>query len=152
MEIQDYPNYLIFDDGRVFSKKRKTDKKTFKNRGYEQITLSKNGKTKTTKIHRLVAIHYIPKIEGKDYVDHIDGNKSNNNVNNLRWTTNIENCNNYKSISKNNKLGFKNIIKSRYGFEFKKRIYEKTYTKKHKNLNELHWYKFTFLLINQISL
>ena len=57
-------------------------------------------------------------------------------------------------INKNNKLGFKNIYydNGAKSYKFSKIIYGKRYEKRHKNLNELNWYKFTFLLINQISL
>jgi len=150
MEVQDYSNYLIYDNGVVFSKKRNKFMKPQKNQlGYERILLSKNGKQKRFSIHRLVALHYIPKIEGKNVVDHIDGNKLNNNVNNLRWTTIIENCNNYQKLRKNNTSGFKNISEYNWKyFKFEKRIHNKNYRIYHNNLNELLWYKFVFLIIN----
>jgi hypothetical protein len=151
MEIQDYSNYLIYDDGRVFSKKSNKYLKPSNNNnaGYFKVVLCKNNNTKNFTIHRLVALHYLNKIEGKDYVDHIDGNKLNNNVNNLRWVTNMENGNNYQKMYSTNTSGFKNIYKhSKGGFEFRKNIYGKKYSKYHKNLNELLWFKFV-LLINQ---
>ena len=58
---------------------------------YLHVYLCKNGKQKNIKIHRLVAEAFIPKIDGKEFVDHIDGNRQNNNVNNLRWCTQAEN-------------------------------------------------------------
>lgn len=60
---------------------------------YLKVTLCKDGKLKTYKIHRLAAFAFIPKIEGKNHVDHIDGNRQNNNVNNLRWCNQKENNN-----------------------------------------------------------
>ena len=150
MEIQDFENYLIYDDGRVFSKKRKIVLKYGKGKGgYEYVGLCKNGKRKTIKIHRLVAIHYLDKTEGKECVDHIDGNPLNNNVSNLRWVTNEENMNNYRSIQKNNTSGFKNISKYQNGFRFTKNIYGEKYQKYHKNLNELLWYKFVILILHK---
>lgn len=44
-------------------------------------------------VHRLVALAFVPKEDGKDYVDHIDGNRSNNCATNLRWCTHLENDN-----------------------------------------------------------
>lgn len=45
-------------------------------------------------VHRAVAELFIPNPENKPFVDHIDTNRVNNHINNLRWVTNKENCNN----------------------------------------------------------
>jgi len=150
MEIKDYSDYLIYHDGRVFSKRKNKFLKTWNNQGYYEIDLHKNKKRKHFKIHRLVGLHYLPKVEGKDYIDHINGDKLNNHVNNLRWTTKIENENNFQKLSKNNTLGFKNIcyIEKENTYQFQKNIYRKRYRKKHKNLNELLWFKFVLLIIH----
>lgn len=59
---------------------------------YYQVFLHKgNGIQKAFKIHRLVAEHFIPRIEGKNVVNHIDCNKLNNRVDNLEWVTDLEN-------------------------------------------------------------
>ena len=60
-------------------------------RGYLQIGLTKNRKHKTWPIHRIVAITFIENNENKREVNHIDGNKYNNSVNNLEWVTPSEN-------------------------------------------------------------
>ena len=62
--------------------------------GYKFAVLYKNGKGHGYKIHRLVASAFIPNPDNKPCVDHIDGNKENNNVTNLRWCTHKENMNN----------------------------------------------------------
>jgi 5-methylcytosine-specific restriction endonuclease McrA len=59
--------------------------------GYYQVILSNNGKSKTITIHQLVARAFIDNPENKKEVNHKDGNKLNNNINNLEWATNIEN-------------------------------------------------------------
>lgn len=62
-----------------------------KRNGYCEISLHKEGFEKRYKIHRLVAIAFIPNPNNKKEVNHIDGNKSNNCVENLEWVTSIEN-------------------------------------------------------------
>ena len=60
-------------------------------KGYLQVYLTKNKKSKKVLIHRLVAQAFLYKPTDKNYVNHKDGNKSNNNVNNLEWCTRSEN-------------------------------------------------------------
>lgn len=83
--------------GRVKSLKYGKEKilKPVKNtKGYEHVFLYKNGKRKTFKIHRLVAFMFIEGyFEGAE-IDHIDTNRTNNHVSNLRWCTSKENSNN----------------------------------------------------------
>lgn len=97
--------YKIFRDGRVLSVDR-YDKynrlvggflkpqRTGSRRDYWFVGLMKDGKLKRYYIHRLVALAFIPNPEHKRCVDHIDNDKSNNNVENLRWVTHKENMNN----------------------------------------------------------
>ena len=100
MEINGFPNYLIYEDGRVYSKKRKIFIKfKIKKNGYYQIGLCKNGKRKWFLIHRLIALHYIDNPNNYPEVDHIDRNKSNNNISNLRWCSHSMNQQNKKTYS-----------------------------------------------------
>jgi len=66
---------------------------TLDRRGYPRIKFRwRNKKLELTiRIHRLVALHFIPNPNNLPQVDHIDGNKQNNNVENLEWVTNAEN-------------------------------------------------------------
>ena len=60
--------------------------------GYLFVHLYKDGKMKNCYVHRLVAEAYIPNSENLPQVDHIDGNKMHNYLNNLQWITHKENC------------------------------------------------------------
>lgn len=61
--------------------------------GYESVSFRKNGKTYSKYVHRLVAEAFIPNDDPatKNTVDHIDGNKANNEISNLRWLNRAEN-------------------------------------------------------------
>ena len=59
--------------------------------GYYDVHLYDNSKSTVHKIHRLVADAFIPNPEDKPCINHIDGNKTNNNVDNLEWVTHSEN-------------------------------------------------------------
>lgn len=59
--------------------------------GYRVVRLTKNGRPKDKKVHRLVALAFIPTVSGKDFVNHKDGDKLNNYVENLEWVTRGEN-------------------------------------------------------------
>jgi hypothetical protein len=61
------------------------------NHGYQRVNLFINGKAKKYRVHRLVAMEFIDNTFNKENVNHIDGNKLNNNVKNLEWCTASEN-------------------------------------------------------------
>ena len=85
--------YLINENGDIFDiKENKLRKQTVSERGYLKVSFYVNGKYKKFFIHRLVMIHFNP-IDNMEnlQVNHIDGNKQNNNVSNLEWCTNKEN-------------------------------------------------------------
>lgn len=60
-------------------------------KGYLEVKLVKDRQHKTFKVHRLVAEAFIPNTENKEQVNHIDGNKQNNCVENLEWCDDFEN-------------------------------------------------------------
>ena len=92
-DIEGYPNYQISNKGRVWSVKRQIYMKPLIDTdGYHRIRITAiNGKRKTEKIHRLVALAFVDNPEGKPEVDHIDRNRQNNCAENLRWVTHSEN-------------------------------------------------------------
>lgn len=90
--IDGYPHLLISSKGRVVSILHDREIKAFvSNRGYPRVALTTKGKTKYVHVHRLVAEAFIPNPNGYDTVDHIDGNKLNNNVDNLQWLSRGDN-------------------------------------------------------------
>jgi len=92
-EIKNYEDYLISDRGRVFSfyTKKVLKPGDSSTGGYLLVDLYKNGNRKSQKVHRLVALAFIPNPENKETVNHIDGVKTNNHADNLEWATHSEN-------------------------------------------------------------
>jgi hypothetical protein len=102
-------NYSVSSLGRVRNDKRGNFLKPRNNKnGYYRVALLGNGKPKDILIHRLVALYFIGNPDNKPCVDHIDNNKINNNINNLRWVTIRENCQN-SSINTHNTSGCKGV-------------------------------------------
>lgn len=66
--------------------KQKTDKN-----GYKRVSLWKRKTSKDFLVHRLVAVAFINKVDGKECINHIDGNPSNNQAENLEWCNHREN-------------------------------------------------------------
>lgn len=87
-EIEGYEGkYLVSDRGNIFSVLRNRPLKTQENCVFHtvQVALFGGGKMKLHYVHRLVATAFLPNPNGCVMVQHIDGNKTNNCVNNLRW-------------------------------------------------------------------
>ena len=101
-KIDDYSNYRIYPDGRVYSEKRKIFMKPcVDKKGYLQCRLRNDDTTKKPKsmrIHRLVALLHVPNPDNHTEVDHIDRDILNNAIDNLRWVSRSINCIN-KSVS-----------------------------------------------------
>ena len=85
-------NYEISSCGRIRSNITNKVLKTYVNSaGYVLATFSIGGVKKARQVHRLVADAFIPKVCGKEFVNHIDACRTNNNVENLEWCTASEN-------------------------------------------------------------
>ena len=84
--------YEINKNGEVRNAKNKnTIVGDINNCGYYRVSLYNQGQSKRYFRHRLVAEQFLDKQEGKDFVNHIDGDKSNNSLENLEWVSQSEN-------------------------------------------------------------
>ena len=113
--------FLIDKYGNIFNKNKVKLKTTITKNGYERFNTSRP--TKSFLVHRLVAEHFIENKENKPEVNHIDGNKLNNSVDNLEWVTRSE-----------------NIL---HGF------YNKLISKNKNNLGEKHWRSIPIIAKNK---
>lgn len=68
--------------------------------GYLRVVLNKNGNKRYVTVHRLVAETFLDNQNDYPQIDHIDGNKQNNNVHNLRFCSSKTNCNNINTLCK----------------------------------------------------
>ena len=93
-------NYEVSDKGNIKSVnyrgtgKSAIRKQSISKNGYMRVILSDNGKNKTYFVHRLVAAAFIPNPDNLPEIDHINGNRANNDATNLRWCTRKQNSNN----------------------------------------------------------
>ena len=89
MEIQGFPQYLIYPDGRVYLKEKDYFlKQTVNHDGYYIVSLNHN---KVRLVHRLVAQAYLPNPNNNPIVHHKNKNRLDNSMFNLEWTTNMYN-------------------------------------------------------------
>ena len=102
--IDKFPNYTVSSDGLVYNKDGHKLNQYTNRDGYQMVKLYNKGYEKTCTVHRLVAKAFIPNLENKRTVNHIDGNKKNNNASNLEWNT----------YSENNRHAYNNGFKKSY--------------------------------------
>jgi len=94
-EIEDWNSYEVSNQGNVRRTKSKRPlKPNYHKCGYKVVTLCVAYVKQYFLIHRLVAQAFVPNPQNHPQVDHINRNKLDNSVSNLRWVTNYENCQN----------------------------------------------------------
>lgn len=97
---------------RVVSKKQDKILKCIHTKDYDHINLYKNGKQTQYLIHKIVAKTFIPNPKNKPEINHIDGNKQNNNAENLEWCTRSENqIHAYKTGLQKPRKGYESKLK-----------------------------------------
>ena len=158
-EIKGYENYILYEDGKIYNKKRKKFLSPSPNNdGYLRVQLWKKGKEKKYLVHRLLGLHFIPNPNNYPQIDHIDRNNTNNNLSNLRWATNSMNGKN-KGDFKNNKLKQKYIyeydqeVNGKYYYYYKfqiKGIITKLFSCNEYDLDDVIKYRDEYLLNNKI--
>ena len=86
--LKEFPNYVIYEDGIIINTKTNlTITQGISQDGYPRVCLKVDGKQKNRFVHRLLADTYIDNPDGGTVVDHINGVRNDNRLENLRWTT-----------------------------------------------------------------
>lgn len=116
------PYYFINKFGQIFSsynEKLRLLKQDKDKDGYFRVSLQcDSGKRRSFRVNRLVAIIFLPNPKNLPIVDHLDGNKENNHVDNLEWVSASENTrrgyvyNNYHFVKKINVIKENEVIKT----------------------------------------
>lgn len=151
MEIQGYPNYLIYPDGRVWSKigKGKFLKPILGKNGYYHVNL-RGDKTQGKYIHRLIGEYYIHNDDliNKLFIDHMNRIKTDNRLENLRWVTRTENNNNVGLTSRNSS-GIKRISYDKVNnrWAYRNCCKKSKICKYSKSKTEILWFKFVYEMI-----
>jgi hypothetical protein len=100
-ELEEYPGYKIGNRGTIINKFGKQRKNYVCQYGYARTTFFFDGISTHFKVHRLVALSWLPNPENKPCIDHINRDKLDNSVENLRWATHMENSQNLSTFSTN---------------------------------------------------
>ena len=143
VDIPEYDNYKFdLELQQAYNIKRN---KYIKNRinhyGYHTLELQQNKKRKTIYLHKLVYICNNPTEDLINFeIDHIDCDKNNNKINNLRKCSASNNCSNKKTRI-DNKLGIKYITETECGYRFNLVKNKISYNKRFKNLQDAIEYR-----------
>tara|TARA_R110000824_G_scaffold305207_2_gene493056 strand:+ start:82 stop:522 length:441 start_codon:yes stop_codon:yes gene_type:complete len=145
MEIKGFERYTVTKEGLVHSiRADKLLKHSPNHAGYYRVSLYKDKKKYDKFIHRLIAEHYIPNPDNKPFIDHINRIRTDNRIENLRWVTHQENCNN-QSLRSDNKLRETGIHFSPAKYIYEWREDGKRKSKKFSTFEEAKIFKYSLL-------
>lgn len=108
-ELKEHPRFFATKEGEIIGKRGKPLVGHIDRCGYREVLLSENGKTKNYFVHRLVAQAFIPNPDNLPCVNHRDGNKLNNSVDNLEWCTHRENT------KHSFRIGLQKVVTNQHG-------------------------------------
>ena len=155
VKIKGFEDYIIYENGDIYSFKRYKEGKKLKTtlsktNGYYYICLRTKDQIRFNKtLHRLIAEAFIPNPDNKPCIDHIDRNRTNNKLSNLRWSTYIENNNNM-----GDSVGSVYLCKNKNSekYVFRKYINNISHSKTFKTKEEAEEYQVLFNsgLVNKI--
>lgn len=119
-KVKGYEQYEVDTNGIVYSKRGKPLKYSINHKGYCMINLYVNHERKGFGIHTIVAKQFLTAEENRIQVNHKDGNKTNNNVDNLEWATPLENVqHSIEVLGKDNSRSKNHNAKKVYGYDIK---------------------------------
>jgi hypothetical protein len=133
--VDQYPNYLVSNYGRVYSCRRKTILR-IKSRpdGYRNVSLTNKKQRSFFRVHRLVAQHFIPNPDHKPQVNHKNDDPSDNRASNLEWVTTEEHG---RHTSRLKRLGMHLVVAEDAA---KSNLSQRELAKKHGVAHSTVWY------------
>jgi len=136
IELKDFPKYFVGVDG-VYSEwsgKMKKLKDCINTGGYYYVSLHKDGKRYNKLVHRLIAQTFIQNPDNLPCIDHINHNKLDNRLENLRWVSHKDNGRN-RSMNTNNTSGNQGIVFDKYNNRWLARWHDNQGKLKEKNFS-----------------
>lgn len=115
VKIREFEDYTIDTNGNVYNKNNTKLKESIGENGYHYYRLSKNGVKKMFYAHRLVALHFIDNPFNLPVVNHLDGNKLNNSVENLEWASYSQNTVHWHQTKHNTRKNDKQLKENLQG-------------------------------------
>ena len=101
-------NYIIFENGDIFNKYNKKLSPCDNGKGYLMVNVNINGKRTCKTVHRLLGEAFLPNPNNYSDINHIDGNRQNNALENLEWVTHGQNIKHSYNLNNRTALGTNN--------------------------------------------